>query len=391
MATIFYYFPLRFPWLAVCHFCSNTRPSIPTYPDSTPPYQLMSPPALVVPKQSRLSWSISTHLFLAFTIRLIIIVITTSLERQNNDGILQSSFTYTDIDYAVFSDGAYLSSQNKSPLDRRTFRYTPFLADLLSLLITPDADPDDPIGILGKILFAAADTLNGYLIYTLTPTTPTTALFFWLYNPLPINICTRGSAESLLPLLPVLLTISLLTAARSYTRTALAGICHGVAVHGKIYPIIYSISYLTHLSSDSNALATARNPHAILFTLVSAGTFLLLTALAHANHPLYLENGLLYHLSRVDHRHNYSPFFYPIYLLISQPTTPIPYLPRLATHAVLPQTALLLFTSLRLAPHDLPFTLFLQSFMFVTLNKVITGQYFTWYASTQRNRPPYAL
>jgi len=46
---------------------------------------------------------------------------------------------------------------------------------------------------------------------------------------------------------------------------------------------------------------------------------------------------------------------------------------------LLPQILLLIYSSLGIAPHDLPFALFLQTFLFVTHNKVFTAQYFTWY------------
>ena len=46
---------------------------------------------------------------------------------------------------------------------------------------------------------------------------------------------------------------------------------------------------------------------------------------------------------------------------------------------LLPQMTLLLYSSLGIAPYDLPFALFLQTFSFVAQNKVMTAQYFTWY------------
>jgi len=46
---------------------------------------------------------------------------------------------------------------------------------------------------------------------------------------------------------------------------------------------------------------------------------------------------------------------------------------------LLPQIVLLVYSNLGIAPHDLPFALFLQTFLFVTHNKVVTAQYFTWY------------
>jgi phosphatidylinositol glycan class M len=91
-----------------------------------------------------------------------------------------------------------------------------------------------------------------------------------------------------------------------------------------------------------------------------------------------LTEGLLYHFSRVDHRHNYSIFWYGVYLARASATsgTSMALLGRLL---FLPQVLLLVYTSLEIAPTDLGLALFCQTYLFVILNKVITAQYFTWY------------
>ena len=227
---------------------------------------------------------------------------------------------------------------------------------------------------------------------------------WWLYNPLAINICTRGSAESGLVLLPVLLVLWVATTTPSssqlhpYVRAVLAGTCHGVAIHAKLYPIIYTLSFVTNFV-DVQRMQTTRfpsgkspswstilfvwarrllSPAPILFGLVSMGVFVGLT---YASVVVYgdiaLQEGLLYHFSRVDHRHNYSLHWYWIYLArAASSSIPMSLVGRLL---LVPQLLLLIYASLGVAPHNLPLALFLQTFLFVAHNKVITAQYFTWY------------
>jgi phosphatidylinositol glycan class M len=326
--------------------------------------------------------AILLHALAALLLRCCIVFAVAFVERHPT----LTAFTYTDIDYTIFSDGALLSFRGGSPFDRRTYRYTPYLADLLSFLVDP-SDPGDPLGVRGKLLFCLADVACGLLIYRILLQTSergaalSTTNMFWLYNPLAVNICTRGSAEALLPLLPVLLTVALLLRKeRGPSHLLLAGLCHGVSVHGKIYPVIYSIAYLVHISPRSlhprrgqsfvsllaprRLLAIFFQPAALLFTAASLLTFAFLTYTAHVSHPLFLPNGLLYHLGRVDHRHNYSPFFYPIYLLYPAPGEPASAMLKLLSGlSFVPQVLLLLHTSLSLAAGDLCFAMFLQSFM----------------------------
>jgi len=444
---------------------------------------------------------------IGLTIRLILM---SALPKLLDDGILLQGVKYTDIDYLVFTDAARLVKMGQSPFKRHTYRYTPFMALILSY------GADTPYErYYGRFLFCVADALCGLAIVTLrrksrksrrrgddtsirstksegkkegessssssSSSTITSMIpielqdaLFWLYNPLPINICTRGSAESFIVLLSVLATVSIAmsqTSSKSMLRVnaCLSGLVHGLAIHAKLYPIIYTASFMAYLSfrehdndmnwgqrvmkplgpkfvpvqerypslvelarkgsnkKDASSEGSKKKdsdpelypfpwfnplrllqlvrlwigrllltPSPIIFLTSSLATFASLTYLA----VVYfgeeaLQEGLIYHFSRVDHRHNYSMFFYWIYLArariegigisgavvataanggLSSLT-----LSALGKALLLPQIVLLLYSSLSIATTDLTFALFVQTFFFVALNKVITAQYFTWY------------
>jgi phosphatidylinositol glycan class M len=118
-------------------------------------------------------------------------------------------------------------------------------------------------------------------------------------------------------------------------------------------------------------------PVPLLFLVTSLSTFVGLTWLGvQLCGEEALEEGLLYHFSRVDHRHNYSMYWYWIYLAIARPETNLKLMGRLL---LIPQVALLLYSSLVIAAHNLGLAMFVQTYLFVTHNKVITAQYFKWY------------
>ncbi|GAA5902874.1 glycosylphosphatidylinositol-alpha 1,4 mannosyltransferase I [Sporobolomyces salmoneus] len=304
---------------------------------------------------------------------------------------------YTDIDYFVFSDastclldpthssslcspakGRFAPTWLGDPYSRSTYRYTPLLAILLipNRLFFPS---------FGKLLFATSDLVVAILLYRLmrrrgsTPTSASnTVALTWLLNPMIANISTRGSSESIIGLL-VVGTLSF-AERRQWDKAAMG---YGVAVHFKIFPVIYGSSFL---------VATMFQPEFSLsrplrFGLVSFATFMAL------NIPLYLlwgqpflQETFLYHLSRLDHRHNFSPYFYPYYLSSFSSSTAFEsassFLHCLAAHplaAFLPQMILALGLGFLFGAKDLPYAWLVQSFAFVAFNKVCTSQYFLWY------------
>jgi GPI mannosyltransferase 1 subunit M len=187
-----------------------------------------------------------------------------------------SAVKYTDIDYFVFTDAARFVARGASPYERDTYRYTPLLAWLLV--------PTTYWFEFGKLLFAAADILAGWLLvriltehYGLTPGAATKYAAVWLLNPIVAGISTRGSCESLLGVLATSLLLAVLR-----RNIAWAGIILGFAVHFKIYPFIYASSlvwYLDTVAADSkdgtlfNRLLRFFNRDRILLAVWSVTTF----------------------------------------------------------------------------------------------------------------------
>lgn len=319
-----------------------------------------------------------------------------------DDGKILPGVAYTDIDYHVFTDAAAHIQQGGSPYDRHTYRYTPFLAALLALF---------PSRETGRYFFCVADTVVGWLILRfrrlerlqqpsdgknkvlsayLSP--ELVDALWWLYNPLAINICTRGSAESLVVLWPVLWTVWICknnSSTRSLSSAALAGFWHGFAIHAKLYPVIYTLSFMTSfawlgpplhnptlISVLSAWIRRLLQPAPLVFAVSCTVTFAILTYLSVVRYgSAALHEGLLYHFSRVDHRHNYSIHWYWIYLARASGGDMV----IVSRLLLVPQLMLLLVSSLGLAPKNLCLALFVQTFLFVAHNKVITAQYFTWY------------
>lgn len=214
------------------------------------------------------------------------------------------SLKYTDVDYYVFTDAAHyvlnptMLAQGPlagyiaekfgmyigSPYDRATYRYTPLLA--LFLLPNISLHP-----LFGKFLFSSADlgiALLQYRSLTASTASPTTAsknsrpimtqqqrkakmlvASIWLLNPFVANISTRGSAESILGFI-VLLFLHLL----QENRINAAAVVFGLAVHFKIYPVIYAPSVLAYLHTRGSWI----NVKQIKFACISFGSFMLLNS-----------------------------------------------------------------------------------------------------------------
>jgi phosphatidylinositol glycan class M len=308
-----------------------------------------------------------------------------------------SAIKYTDIDYLVFTDAARYVSRGASPYARDTYRYTPLLAWLL-LPTTWDNIPG--FFSFGKALFALADVVAGWLIarvlvsaYGMSQSRALKYASVWLLNPMVANISTRGSSEGLLGVLVVGLLWAVLS-----RRVSLAGVILGLGVHFKIYPFIYGPAVIWWLDAERDGSSpppgTARaraarekdkheegdilskmlnflTPARIHLTLVALATFSALNVSMYILYGLpFAHNTYLHHLTRIDHRHNFSPYSTLLYLSAAGGARTA-----FESLAFIPQLLLsVVVIPLVLGKKSLAGTMLAQTFAFVTFNKVCTSQ-----------------
>ncbi|ETI45632.1 hypothetical protein, variant [Phytophthora nicotianae CJ01A1] len=285
---------------------------------------------------------------------------------------------YTDVDYDVYSDAAREMAEGKSPFERTTYRYTPVLA----FLLLPNIYVHE---VFGKLLFVGCDILVGYILYQilrlrgLPDASAVNYCCVWLFHPFSVNISTRGNADAIVVLLVML---SLLLVMRK--QLVLSALAYGAAVHFKIYPIIYALAFLVFLNgnfsatnanwiSSSNSLwaqfAGLLNRDRLAFGLVSGGLFIFLAAGCYYLYGFqFLYEAYLYHFTRTDNRHNFSVYFYDLYLRYNTPSGF-----GVGLLAFLPQLTSLVAISFAYG-RDLPFALFALTMVFVIFNKVCTAQ-----------------
>jgi len=290
---------------------------------------------------------------------------------------------YTDVDYLVFTDAARFVVQGASPYERATYRYSP----LLALVLTPNILVHP---VWGKVLFACADLIAGFMISRLIspygiakktsgslPLRTKTLVCIWLFNPIVINVSTRGNAEALISV-AVLSTLYFL----QQQRIVLAGLLFGLSVHLKLYPVIYALSFVLSIRSENHVSFKWLSPAHILdlitdrrrraFIVSSIVSFSFLTGFSYILYGYrFLHESLLYHVIRTDHRHNFSIYFYQMYLAQGGVG--------LGLVAFIPQLTLLLALAYRYAAEDIGTCICLQTVAFVALNKVCTVQYWVWY------------
>ncbi|KAG5895450.1 hypothetical protein JTB14_001327 [Gonioctena quinquepunctata] len=381
-----------------------------------------------------------------------------------------SEVKYTDIDYKVFTDASRHLLNGNSPYDRHTFRYSP----LIAILLIPNLTLHHTFG---KIIFSLIDIIVALLIrllvknaireyychdqkssiednsqskqqnirsrkklrqsnkqrmnFTKTELQSKTnvdvvaniAMISWLYNPLTIAIGTRGNCDSIAGFL-VLSTLYFVQCKRS---PFIAGLIHGLSIHFRLYPIIYSLTLYMFLSKFSfyspedkkrplpiqgnsnnqleNVQTSSTGSHKVmpfvddvgrktifkkeyLMYLIPnleqlkliLGCLLSLCFLTWFFYHLFgykfLYETYIYHLIRKDTRHNFSLYFYLHYL--SAWVKNIGIWQKVLT--VLPQLVLIVVLSVHygLNKFALNFAVLTQTMVMVIYNGVLTSQYFVW-------------
>ncbi|KAK6056134.1 hypothetical protein COOONC_06363 [Cooperia oncophora] len=224
-------------------------------------------------------WTRERILFVALAARFILV-----LYSNIHDYMFHVNFT--DIDYSVYSDAAKHVAAGRSPFEKETYRYTPALAWILLPVNTYKdfgellsfeygkygANIGTPTNFLGKYLFCIFDVIVGWFYFQMLSSHAETGhkrrghvrnetgedvmsedkivqsvVIFWLANPLTAIISARGSADVLV-CAAVLFTLYLL----NKEMWVAAAVVHGaLAVHLKIYPVIYLPSIFLHLCQFS--------------------------------------------------------------------------------------------------------------------------------------------
>ena len=119
------------------------------------------------------------------------------------------SHKYTDVDYYVFSDAATHVYNGESPYKRHTYRYSPIAAYIC--VVNDFIHP-----LAGKIVFCVLDLIMGVVMWSLVESQNSKKTWtmgyvaFWLYNPITMAMCTRGSNDNIIALLVYATTYFLL-------------------------------------------------------------------------------------------------------------------------------------------------------------------------------------
>ena len=243
--------------------------------------------------------------------------------------------------------------------------------------------------VMGKLLFCIVDMLVAWMVYELLNLNfqkfyskgnhSNISLYLTnatvLFNPILINVSTRGNADQCIVLL-VLISLYMFQQRNLFQSS----LWFGLAVHFKIYPIIYLPTILVYIYFHMDYLSLKEKfKKCFSYCFFSGLTCLSLIGVFYWLYGYeFLYESYLYHVVRSDNRHNFSVYFYYLYLdgaLIEKSSKIISLL------AFLPQFVALLALSWNTTRKTLYSTIFTQTFIFVMFNKVCTVQYFIWYIS----------
>lgn len=321
-----------------------------------------------------------------------------------------------------------------NPYKRDTYRYTP----LLAILLAPGELLPEPWGsaLFGKIIFILADIFIALLLWDIMDLRRTHRSatrndswlvgLLWLVNPFPAQISTRGSSESILGVLVLCfldatlhsypergLLVEVETNGKAAVKISeemkkevgnvadvkeilleeveetrwnnaalMAPFFLALSIHWKLYPIIYAAALVPHLIKSESIRGVFRFGGISLYSLLGIS----IPVWAIWGNP-YLDQTILYHLYRSDHRHNFSPYFLSSYMASSPLSSLVmESWPEIVTRllsnsfylAFIPQLAVTAYLGFSIGGQDLIAAMTFQTISFVTFNKVCTSQYYMW-------------
>lgn len=310
--------------------------------------------------------------FLGLAIRLLLLVYSAFHDRYFR-------VKYTDIDYMIIVDGAKEMLRGGSPFDRTTFRYTP----LLAALMIPAVVVANPIG---KLVFIAADLGASVYCYLFLRTYATEksarqmVSLFILFNPIVLNVSTRGNSDMLITFMSMFVLHNFQE--KKYT---LAAAMLGFAIHFKIYPVIYVLPLVLglYVSSAAERSFIVRFAKLLLQTMylgvICAICFFIPTYLCYlAYGQTYLHEAFLYHAKREDHRHNFSPYWFLMYLNMGRRALGVGREYSAGYFAFIPQMLVLITVAWKLR-YNIAHACGIMTVVFIAFNKVCTVQYFVWF------------
>ena len=146
---------------------------------------------------------------------------------------------------------------------------------------------------------------------------------------------------------------------------------YGLWVHFRVYPIILLPILLIHEYKLSKQQSnTSFLIKFIKISIFSGTPFILLLLYFYRlyGYP-FLHQTYLYHLTRLDNRHSFSPIFYEIYLNMNSQS----FLRSMAQFCVIFAISRKIYNKI-----SFYYAHFLITYAFVSFNKVITMQYYMW-------------